>query len=64
MSRKLPELPSEVESEVRSMDSILLEMQQITASLALEADRIRDQLEQKFEREMNDVARRCDNEVN
>lgn len=64
MSRKLPELPSQVESEVRSMDSILLEMQQITASLALEADRIRDQLEQKFEREMNDVARRCDNEVN
>ena len=64
MSRKLPELPSEVESEVRSMDSILLEMQEITASLALEADRIRDQLEQKFEREMNDVARRCDNEVN
>ncbi len=52
MSRKLPELPSEVESEVRSMDSILLEMQQITVSLALEADRIRDQLEQKFEREM------------
>ena len=64
MSRKLPELPSEVESEVRSMDSILLEMQEITVSLALEADRIRDQLEQKFEREMNDVARRCDNEVN
>lgn len=64
MSRKLPELPNQVESEVRSMDSILLEMQQITASLALEADRIRDQLEQKFEREMNDVARRCDNEVN
>jgi len=55
MSRKLPELPSEVESEVRSMDSILLEMQQITASLALEADRIRDQLEQKFEREMEEV---------
>jgi hypothetical protein len=55
MSRKLPELPSEVESEVRSMDSILLEMQEITASLALEADRIRDQLEQKFEREMEEV---------
>ena len=55
MSRKLPELPSEVESEVRSMDSILLEMQQITVSLALEADRIRDQLEQKFEREMEEV---------
>ena len=54
MSRKLPELPSEVESEVRSMDSILLEMQEITASLALEADRIRDQLEQKFEREMEE----------
>ena len=54
MSRKLPELPSEVESEVRSMDSILLEMQQITVSLALEADRIRDQLEQKFEREMEE----------
>ena len=55
MSRKLPELPSEVESEVRSMDSILLEMQEITVSLALEADRIRDQLEQKFEREMEEV---------
>ena len=54
MSRKLPELPSQVESEVRSMDSILLEMQQITVSLALEADRIRDQLEQKFEREMEE----------
>ena len=54
MSRKLPELPSEVESEVRSMDSILLDMQQITVSLALEADRIRDQLEQKFEREMQE----------
>lgn len=54
MSRKLPELPSEVESEVRSMDSILLEMQQITVSLALEADRIRDQLEQKFERQMEE----------
>ncbi len=54
MSRKLPELPSEVESEVRSMDSILLEMQEITASLALEADRIRDQLEQKFERQMEE----------
>ena len=47
-------MPSEVESEVRSMDSILLEMQQITVSLALEADRIRDQLEQKFEREMEE----------
>ena len=55
MSRKLPELPSEVESEVRSMDSILLEMQERTVSLALEADRIRDQLEQKFEREMEEV---------
>ena len=55
MSRKLPELPSQVESEVRSMDSILLEMQEITVSLALEADRIRDQLEQKFEREMEEV---------
>ena len=54
MSRKLPELPSEVESEVRSMDSILFEMQEITASLALEADRIRDQLEQKFEAEMQE----------
>lgn len=54
MSRKLPELPSQVESEVRSMDSILLEMQEITASLALEADRIRDQLEQKFERQMEE----------
>ena len=54
MSRKLPELPSGVESEVRSMDSILLEMQEITASLALEADRIRDQLEQKFEAEMQE----------
>jgi hypothetical protein len=54
MSRKLPELPSQVESEVRSMDSILLEMQQITVSLALEADRIRDQLEQKFERQMEE----------
>jgi hypothetical protein len=55
MSRKLPELPNQVESEVRSMDSILLEMQEITVSLALEADRIRDQLEQKFEREMEEV---------
>ena len=54
MSRKLPELPSEVESEVRSMDSILLEMQEITVSRALEADRIRDQLEQKFEAEMQE----------
>ena len=54
MSRKLPELPSQVESEVRSMDSILLEMQEITVSLALEADRIRDQLEQKFERQMEE----------
>tara|TARA_R110001599_G_scaffold9371_2_gene46305 strand:- start:1231 stop:1410 length:180 start_codon:yes stop_codon:yes gene_type:complete len=54
MSRKLPELPSGVESEVRSMDSILLEMQEITVSLALEADRIRDQLEQKFEAEMQE----------
>ena len=54
MSRKLPELPSEVESEVRSMDSILLEMQEITVSLALEADRIRDHLEQKFEAEMQE----------
>ena len=55
MSRKLPELPNQVESEVRSMDSILLEMQEITVSLALEADRIRDHLEQKFEREMEEV---------
>ena len=47
-------MPSQVESEVRSMDSILLEMQQITASLALEAARIRDQLEQKFEAEMQE----------
>ena len=54
MSRKLPELPNQVESEVRSMDSILLEMQEITASLALEAARIRDQLEQKFEAEMQE----------
>ena len=77
MSYKLPPLPDEVtrpiipmpiKAEVRSMDDVISELEEVTADLAVEMDRIRGLLEQRrearFEREMNDVARRCDNEVN
>lgn len=71
MSYKLPRLPDEVrpiipmpiKAEVRSMDDVISELEEVTADLALEMDRIRGLLEQRresrFEREMNEVARRC-----
>ena len=47
-----PIVPMPIKAEVRTMDDVLREMEELTANLAREMDRIRDVLEQT--RESND----------
>jgi hypothetical protein len=44
-----PIVPMPIKAEVRTMDDVLREMEELTANLAREMDRIRDVLEQKRE---------------
>ena len=72
MGYKLPPLPDEVrpivpmpiKAEVKTFDDVLDEMEEALAGLKEELARLQTALESQFEREMNEVARRCDNEVN
>ena len=71
MSYKLPPLPDEIRpiipmpiKKVKTFDDVLDEMEVALAGLKAEVARLQTALEDRFEREMNDVARRCDNEVN
>ena len=70
MSYRLPPLPDEVRPiipmpiQVKTFDEVLDEMEEALASLKEELARLQTALESRFESEMNDVARRCDNEVN
>ena len=66
MSYKLPPLPDEVRPIIpmpikvkpRSMDDVISELEELTANLSVEMDRIRGLLEQRresrFEREMEE----------
>ena len=71
MSYKLPPLPDEVTRpiipmpiQVKTFDDVLDDMDAALAGLKEEVARLQTALESRFESEMNDVARRCDNEVN
>jgi len=71
MGYKLPPLPDEVRpivpmpiKKVKTFDDVLDEMEEALAGLKEELARLQTALESQFEREMNEVARRCDNEVN
>ena len=71
MSYKLPRLPDEIRpiipmpiKKVKTFDDVLDEMEVALACLKEEVARLQSALEDRFEREMNEVARRCDNEVN
>ena len=71
MSYKLPRLPDEVRpiipmpiKKVKTFDDVLNDMEEALAGLKAEVARLQSALESRFERYMNDVARRCDNEVN
>ena len=71
MSYKLPPLPDEIRpiipmpiKKVKTFDDGLEEMAVALAGLNAEVARLQTALEDRFERDMNDVARRCDNEVN
>ena len=71
MSYKLPRLPDEVRpiipmpiKKVKTFDDVLDEMEEALAGLKAEVARLQSALEDRFEREMNEVSRRCDNEVN
>ena len=71
MSYKLPPLPDEIRpiiprpiKKVKTFDDVLDEMEEALAGLKAEVARLQTALEDRFERDMNDVARRCDNEVN
>ena len=72
MSYKLPPLPDEVTrpiipmpiKKVKTFDDVLDDMDAALAALKEELARLQSALESRFESEMNDVARRCDNEVN
>ena len=70
MSYKLPPLPDEVTRpiipmpiQVKTFDDVLDEMEEALAGLKEELARLQTALEDRFERDMNEVARRCDNEV-
>ena len=71
MSYKLPPLPDEIRpiipmpiKKVKTFDDVLDEMEEALAGLKAEVARLQTALEDRLERDMNDVARRCDNEVN
>ena len=71
MGYKLPPLPDEVTRpiipmpiQVKTFDDVLDEMEEALTGLKEEVARLQTALEDRFESEMNDVARRCDNEVN
>ena len=71
MSYKLPPLPDEIRpiipmpiKKVKTFDDVLDEMEEALAGLKAEVARLQTALEDRCERDMNDVARRCDNEVN
>lgn len=66
MGYKLPPLPDEVRpiipmpiKKVKTFDDVLDEMEAALAGLKEELARLQTALESQFEREMNEVARRC-----
>ena len=67
MGYKLPPLPDEVrpiipmpiKAEVKTFDDVLDEMEEALTGLKEELARLQSALESQFEREMNEVARRC-----
>jgi diadenosine tetraphosphate (Ap4A) HIT family hydrolase len=66
MSYKLPPLPDEIRpiipmpiKKVKTFDDVLDEMEEALAGLKEEVARLQSALEAQFEREMNEVARRC-----
>ena len=66
MSYKLPRLPDEVRpiipmpiKKVKTFDDVLDEMEEALAGLKEEVARLQSALEDRFEREMNEVSRRC-----
>ena len=66
MGYKLPPLPDEVTRpiipmpiQVKTFDDVLDEMEEALTGLKEEVVRLQTALESQFEREMNEVARRC-----
>ena len=66
MGYKLPPLPDEVRpiipmpiKKVKTFDDVLDEMEEALTGLKEEVARLQTSLESQFEREMNEVARRC-----
>ncbi len=66
MSYKLPPLPDEVTRpiipmpiQVKTFDDVLDDMEVALTGLKEEVARLQTALEDRFEREMNEVARRC-----
>ena len=66
MGYKLPPLPDEVRpiipmpiKKVKPFDDVLDEMEEALTGLKEEVARLQTALESQFEREMNEVARRC-----
>ena len=66
MGYKLPRLPDEVRpiipmpiKKVKTFDDVLDEMEEALTGLKEEVARLQTALESQFEREMNEVARRC-----
>ena len=66
MSYKLPPLPDEVTRpiipmpiQVKTFDDVLDDMEVALTGLKEEVARLQTALESQFEREMNEVARRC-----
>ena len=66
MSYKLPRLPDEIRpiipmpiKKVKTFDDVLDEMEEALTGLKEEVARLQTALESQFEREMNEVARRC-----
>ena len=66
MGYKLPPLPDEIRpiipipiKKVKTFDDVLDEMEEALTGLKEEVARLQTALESQFEREMNEVARRC-----
>ena len=66
MGYNLPQLPDEVRpiipmpiKKVKTFDDVLDEMEEALTGLKEEVARLQTALESQFEREMNEVARRC-----